>query len=405
MLFFRNSVFFLLLAIITNTIQAKPFTYAYKTEVNSNNEQVFELPPQLEQLAKVCYPHLNNSLFFNTKFIQNPKEVRQWHRDRLGAQFFSVTTQDDVIIHCTFFDRNSDHAILIGPGFTNNREIMSPLLAMFDHSDVVMFDFRGHGYDEDHPPSFWKSSISQYFFEADARVATIAKKEELDVLAVAKRVRQLKNNPNYKLYGVGVCYGALVFLKTAANFPHVFDKLVLDGCWLSLNSFIEKLKKDPRLICVPQEGGLKDNFIFKRKITQSALEFTATNILGFDLSDISLANIIEKNKKNLQKIPIMFFHGKDDLMVLRDEFELFWNALPTPNKVAIITSNPHVRNHFKQKELYALLCKLFFELPHQDFIQAVMRPSVASHHIVKNMQSQLTPFFTTMKHLDQWSTI
>jgi pimeloyl-ACP methyl ester carboxylesterase len=382
--------FFLLFLIINTANQAipQPITYAYQTEVNVNNEEDFELPPQLEALAQTCYSHLNSSLFFNTKFIQHPQEVRQWHKERLNGQCFTVTTRDGFQISGTFFDRHSDHVIIIGPGFTNNRELMAPFVAMFEDADIVLFDFRGHGYGEK-PISFFSSSLSMYFFEADAHKTTIGKKEELDVLAIISHIKKIKNNPNYKIYGLGICFGAFVFLKTAALYPNTFDKLVLDGCWLSLRLFIEKIKKDPRLICVPQEGGWEKNWFFRRKLTQKALEPLARYLFGFDLAEVSLVDILEKNKTNLQQLDVLFFQGKNDLVVLRNEFEQFWNALPTQKKTAIITSNPHVKNHWKQKELYALLCRLFFELPQPNFIAALKSPTIVCKQIINALQNKL----------------
>ena len=46
-----------------------------------------------------------------------------------------------------------------------------------------------------------------------------------------------------------------------------------------------------------------------------------------------------------------------------------WNATATKKKAAIVTSNPHVWNHLKQKELYKLLIyDLFLQLPYEEFI-------------------------------------
>ncbi len=378
----------------TSTAKYQPITYGYKTEINDNNEYDFELPSQLEDLAKKLYPQLNSSLFFNTTFIQQAKNVRQWHTNRLNGQIFNAITQDGVAIPCTFFDRNSDHLIVIGPGFTNNRELMSPFLSMFEDADVVLFDFRGHGY-EAAPTPFFGTSLSKHLFGADANQLTFGKKEELDVLAVVSHIKKLKPNPEYKTYGIGACYGAFVFLKTAARYPNLFNKLVLDGCWLSLGVFLEKLKKDPRLICVPQEGGWANSWLINNPLTQGSLEPLARHVFHFDLSDISIIDVIEANKKNLQNLDVLFFQGKNDLVVLRNEFEQFWHALPTKHKTAIITSNPHIKNHWKQKELYALSCDLFFDLPHQAFIDAMRTPPIACQHMITKIQGKLGPFLTT----------
>ena len=95
--------------------------------------------------------------------------------------------------------------------------------------------------------------------------------------------------------------------------------------------------------------------------------FIASDILGLPLDGPS----IQQFTKDLQEIPILLIHGKDDLMVLREEFESIWHALPIKNKTALVTSNPHVRNHIKQKEMYKLVCDLFFELDQDCFISCL----------------------------------
>ena len=72
-----------------------------------------------------------------------------------------------------------------------------------------------------------------------------------------------------------------------------------------------------------------------------------------------------------EHLKVLFFHGKDDLMISRHEFEIMWTTAPVKEKTAIITSNPHVWNHLKQKEFYKLTCDLFLNLPHSEFVDCL----------------------------------
>ncbi len=338
--------------------QGIPWKYSGNLEVTLGNDAYFEMPKTVESCAKVCYKSLNSSQLFNTSFIRNPNAVRQWHETRLGGKFFATKTVDDTTIHGTFFDRKSDTLLVIGPGFTNNRELLSPFIDMFADYDIALMDFRGHNYVKPTLTDIesWPLCPSKVFFGADADDVTFGKREELDVYAV---VDYCKKHKTYKkICGLGVCYGAFIFLKTAALRPDCFDKLILDGCWLSLRRVIDKLKKDLRMICVPQEGGWSNHWLLKREWAQDFVEWLTVNFMGFDLGDISL---LDYTKLFNNKLSILFFYGKDDLMVTRQEFETLWNSIKIPQKSVIITSNPHVRNHWKQKELYTLIGKLFLE--------------------------------------------
>ena len=127
---------------------------------------------------------------------------------------------------------------------------MSPFVAMFPDYDVVIFDFRGHGY---RPFSItdtetWPLSLTKVGFGIDGSLVTFGLNEDKDVFAVVdgfKALKQCHYGKAYKnVFGLGVCYGALIFLKTLSVYPGIFDKLVLDGCWLSLPLYIDKVTAD-----------------------------------------------------------------------------------------------------------------------------------------------------------------
>src|SRR5580692_12011893 len=128
--------------------QSVQFSYNYQSEIVINNEPGFELSPNIEKFAKHMHKNLNKSLFFQADFIGDSKKVRSHHLKkkhdpREVGQLFEITTEDGVVISCTFFDRGSDTLLVVGGGFTNSREKMTPFIDMFD-CDIVLFDFRGH---------------------------------------------------------------------------------------------------------------------------------------------------------------------------------------------------------------------------------------------------------------------
>ena len=435
--------FFLLLSIcffslVTTSLVAqddiKPITYTrnenfiydYQTAIIHNGQPGFKLDDRVEQIAKIVNRDLDQSMCFNTDFVRDVHKVRKYHvskkksRKENIASLHWVTTADKVKLGCTYFNRNSSTLLIVAGGFGNEREMMTPFVDMFPDYDVVLMDWRGHGFN---PEELVLNPVKRYFSIAPSDV-TFGEKEHLDAFAVVEGFRRLKKANNEgtgysHVYGLGVCYGAFVFAKTAAlterlhdglpewryayldpvrkfssqtpaekelakldkklkaaNYKEIyehglFDKLILDGCWLSLPLFVEKIKNDFATLVNPQTGGLSKHWFFSTQGAKKALNFIASNIVG--LKHESNINLLDY-ASTLTKTPLLFFFGKDDYMIRRHEFETLYNAIPASEKTVVLTSNYHVRNHFKQKELYKLTSDLFLRFSHDEFLDYLKSP-------------------------------
>lgn len=354
------------------------FSYKYPTEVVIGDEPGFPLSSIFELEAKKRYKDLNDSLFFKTSFVRDVPAVREFHTDSRNpdrGELISIQTVDGIEIKCTFFDRGSDTLIVVGPGFTNEREIMTPFVKMFSNYNVVIFDFRGHGYEPStwYNPMTWHSwSVTKNTFGMDSYLAKLGEVEERDVAAV---VTEFKTRKTYKnVFGVSVCYGSFIFLKAQALYPGLFDRIVVDGTWNSVGDIVEKIRHDLKLLCKPQTGGWKEYWISRQPWFQSSLIWAARNIFALNMDhDVRLVDYLPL----IEETPILFFYGKDDLLVYRDEFEELWNSLNSPYRATIVTSNPHVVNHYKQKEVYKAICESFFTTNSLDeFKSALLEPLV-----------------------------
>ncbi|MBD3231579.1 hypothetical protein GF322_02840 [Candidatus Dependentiae bacterium] len=366
-----------------------PFTYKYETEVaycsyqNTPNgiseiSGSFELPESINIFAKDENKNLNDSIFFNTKFIRNPKLVRNHYLSKdipvhQQGKIISVKTEDDINLNCTFFDRGSSSKklLIVGGGFTNEREIMIPFVEIFSQEyDIVLMEYRGHGYNtfDLFNPLSWFESPTKYIFGADLNTVRLGVVEEKDVFAVVNKFKKMKKYD--KVIGLGVCYSALIFIKAEVVWQqqHKGERLfkngiIADGCWLSLQNFVEKIAQDPKRIVVPQYGGWNQNWLVKKPWFKDWITWLGQKLFYTKFNEVSILDYLPK----LKNIPLLFFYGKNDLVINRFEFETIWNAAKTL-KVAVITSNPHVINHIKQKELYKLICEKFIEMSYSDFI-------------------------------------
>lgn len=372
----KKIIIFLTTLNIFCILQPKAFNYEYKTEIRSySKNESFELPKEVNNFAKKINAPLNNSMFFDVPFLLNSKRIREYllqpkfYKPDVGKIIF-VETEDSNTVECMYFNRNSDKILFVGGGFTNAKELMAPFIHMFPNYDIVIFDYRGHGIHNGKylNPTTWRINPFHRIFKVNTKKTKLGEEEEKDITAV---VNHFKNAKKYEqVYGLGICYSALIFIKAQSiwqktNNEKLFDKIILDGCWLSLKDFITKLSQDLKLLCSPQYGGWKKNWLNKKNWFQKYFLKLANIIFNVDIDKVS----IEPYLNNID-IPILYFYGKDDLVVSRNEFEKIWNQLNT-EKTAIITSNPHVRNHIKEKEFYKLACDLFLELPHEEFISCL----------------------------------
>lgn len=354
-----------------------PFTYAHDTEFyNKEIGHAIPLHPLLEKLAHDAHGHLNNSFFYkDLGLLKNPLKVRQQQlkkrknsKERVST--FKVTTRDGEKIEGTYFDRDSDNLIVIGAGFTNNREQMAPFGDMFTDSDVVFFDYRGHGAIEEAllKPQTWKGTF-QRLFGIDRTKVKLGLTEELDVLAVVNHMRRQKNYT--QVTGLGICYSAMIFIKAAALYPHLFDKLICDGTWLSLGHATNALSADLKMICSPQRGGAANWFVSKNDWFRKNMLTLAQKLFGIEFNTLSVLDYAP----NLPDIPMLFIHGKDDIFISRKQFETIWHATNVTHKTAMLTSHEHVWNHLKGKELYKEICELFMHKTHEQFSQILVDPT------------------------------
>jgi pimeloyl-ACP methyl ester carboxylesterase len=349
------------------TLGAHQHAYEHKTALVfgdlADPSRTMLVPDAVEQYARQTYASLNEGHHFNTKFIANSAAVREYYTDpktpaKYQGKRVYVTREDGRHVRATYLDRGSKKVIVVFPGFTNDGEKMWPFGHMFDEYDVVIMDFSGHGYEPvswRRPSSWFTFDLARNTFGMDSRESTLGETEDLDVKAIVQGLRDFGRYD--AVYGVSLCFGSFACLKAQALNPGLFDKIVVDGCWNSLPELLVKFRKDAKLLCKPQTGGFSEYWASKQVWIQEILMVLAKRVWGLNIDH---RVFLHEYLPLIVDTPVLFWYGKDDLVVYRREFERMFPALATPNKIAVITSNPHVINHLKQKELYKLICETFF---------------------------------------------
>lgn len=375
-------------------IQEKsPFTYEYGTEIyTARLGHSMPLPEGFQKISHYAHRDLKNAFYFQhvQQLKQNPNRVRDYHlKARPGIEpgaLVSTTTLDGKTIEGTFFDRGSSVLMVIGSGFTNAREELTMFVDMFQEYDLLFFDFRGHGITQEKllSPRTWKHPIKR-LFGIDPRETRLGLREDLDVLAITTEMKKKKRYAT--TIGLGICFSATIFLKTEALYPGTFDKLILDGTWRSLGDTTQRLSRDLALLASPQRGGFQNKWFCKNPAARRTILWIAENLFGLEFNTLSALDYAPR----LTDIPVLMWHSKDDKLVSRTEFESVWNSIPSRTKTAVITSNPHVWNHLKQKEDYKEICDLFVTQSHDAFTHLISNPAALAMHKTREINGVLAP--------------
>lgn len=369
-----------------------PFSLVHQTEIYNSFLGSMAIPKATEDLVRQLHSHLNNSMYYrDTKILGNPEKVRKYQLKQIrgvksSGQLVDAQTSDGHTIHGTLLNRGSKKLLVCGGGFTNAREVGAPLGDLFDSYDVLFFDYRGHGSQTSHPlrPRTWKS-LSKRLLGIDRKHVSLGAHEDRDVHAIVSKVKSMKKYD--QVIGLGLCYSGLIFTKTAALHPDLFDKLILNGCWFSLQHAVEILARDPGLLARPQvHSRLARNWLVRQRWFQRGVLAFAQRFFDVEFATVSILDYAPSLKEDLE---VLFLHGKDDVLIPMDYFEILWHATPCRKKTAIITSNEHIWDHLRQKEFYKEAVERFIDNSYEQFSHLLVNPEALVDYKAAQLQQKL----------------
>lgn len=327
------------------------------------------LGPQFLKSAYECNLELkrSDSECFDPAVIKNPQKAFQ-KLFQHGGESFTVSSDSLPDIHCTFFNRNSDTLLILGTGFPVQRERMLPFVKLFASYDLLLFDYRGVGFDHHINVSYllpwkWQGLLSWEIRGMDFYTSGIGTLEEDDVIAVVDACKQRKS---YKqVFGLGLCFSSYVFAKAATKRTDLFSKLIFDGSWPSLERVVKSIIKDPSLLCTVENPHSPMPFVTNSQTFQKCMLKLVEWLTWLNLHTLPLSYYLS----NL-RCPILFIQCTNDCYCNAEEFAELWNSVKMP-KAVIFTGNLHGRNHVWQSESYKKITTLFLDQPFEDFIKSM----------------------------------
>lgn len=287
------------------------------------------------------------------------KAYRPYAHTSEKPEALTLKTKGGIPFEAHFFDRKSSIVLILGQGFPGDKSAMAHLARFFPDYDIITFDYRWNTL----LPlltrvSTWLHPLSTFIYQ-----------EEEEIFAVA---HFLENHKKYKQkICLGHCYSNFHFVQAQVNAhkagKRLFDKLILDSCWLSLYAFAETISLDPWLPLNPQDGGAP-SFI-KTLLASCLIRVPLLGILRLLIPSVS----IEEYLSDLTDTPLLFIHGQDDRLVSLDHFEILWNAASKTPKAAFITPHKHSDNAYSCP-FYRSLCECFIRSPTVDaFVEEIAR--------------------------------
>lgn len=326
-------------------------------------EKGIELNNNFILAAQDNFSNQDWSKYFDTKVLKNPNSRKKLLDDE-NPKKVEFSTADNIKINGYFIDRGANKAILIGQGFLASCEKLIPFFKIFPEYDLLIIDYR-----------WYKSFKFPNYITADPLDKYIYQAKE-DVIAA---VKFLRNNKQYEtITGIGICYSGLIYAIAQAevfcqgNKSLLFDKLIIDSGYYSTAEIAYATIKDPKLCCDNKHGGCPPliKSILSNELISRALKYLGNFCLGKKFERLSM----EKYLPMIEKTPIMFIHGKKDLLIPYRQFEKMYNSAFNTSRCALITENEHTINHIKSKEAYSYLGKMFIEASSiQDFSKFIMK--------------------------------
>jgi pimeloyl-ACP methyl ester carboxylesterase len=317
-------------------------------------------PSMLEaKNASYKFDDWDSSNYFNNKWLRQYDRVAiQMKKD--GFESGTFKTQDNKIIQYLYREKpENTHTIIACAGWLPGRkEAMASFSKIFNNSNILLFDARGHGGSDGH----WLSDIRHYGCT-----------EYKDIIAAIQFVHQRNSTP---LFLLGVCAGAfhaaraLIKLEKYEQITkYNIHGLIFDSGWGSVvntsysatNGFIEekitKLFKRILLLKTPHKYADKILTCI-RKIPSDLFYHLYTLIIKPMLMQHEKKTNIFDTIATIS-VPIFFIHAIDD----RYTSIIYAKALAdrAQKKTCWWIQNPskHSCNHIKYKHTYRLMCQEF----------------------------------------------
>lgn len=319
----------LLLSIILHYVVDTPLSASFFLQSDQSEEMVCLFKQADDQNT------LNKSSHYDSLGVLKPSTYKS---------DYLLKTPLGISVPVTFYDRGSKDLLIFGQGFPGRRESGENIAHLFYNYDVVLFDYRwSRMVNFCVQPSTLLHPIEKFLLEEDEEVRTVT--------------RFITSKKEYaQVIGLAQCYSCFTFAKAQYQEQcagsSLFTKLIFDSCWYSFYDFGEQILKDPLLLLSPQGGGTPHEIktILNLTVAQALFQCVMRTVVPNASIDYYLSN--------LERMPFLFIHGTQDLLVpFTTVFPKIWNSV-SGRKACFITPRTHSKS-VEDALLYHFMCDTF----------------------------------------------
>lgn len=337
-MFFKKNLIYAMLFSVLQISSA----YCYQNDfflITHNNK---EFPIELQQLESLKYAYPNLYQRYNNNDSLTSEEKTSLRAESLlqnGALKVALPTACGKVIEGYFFDRGKKTVLVTGPGLWKNAESLAYFANWFVDYDLFILDPR------------WEDTNTFLYkmFKKPTKSAILEKVLELmsvqveDVTAVLKWLNSYKNYE--QKYAKGICYSSWMFIATQqkhqfSNPDLTFDKMILNSCGLSIESFIDNIIQNSQEALGTSPDAVHPGFI-KKILETNVVIVNLMKLAKMFTPDFSITEYLSK----ITNTPLLFIHGQNDqLITYEDRFKTLWSSAQITHKAAFITPFDHAAN-------------------------------------------------------------
>lgn len=326
--------YFLIILITTHNLLLPQYTHlqeAFSITMDNTNANTKNLSSFIKKKPLPTIEHVT---------LQVPEAADKKHYiERKGILTHYTTAQATVILCHGFMCDKYDTGIL--------RQLFPKGVY-----NVFIFDFRAHG----------EASQNQW--------CTFGKNESQEVITAGIFVKNhpmLKNKP---VFAYGFSMGAVAAIEAQAQYPNLFNAMILDCPFSSSENIIKKGLENAKIRFLGYEFGVPGRQLLQKyafnPYIQSLVKYTLKCISNFDSKNINTIIYPLYPVETIKKVtvPCFFIHCRHDEKISTDEAKTVYQNAKGFKRLWITNGRRHYDSLFYNPEKYRLQVR--------DFLQKVL---------------------------------
>lgn len=246
---------------------------------------------------------------------------------------------------------NAQATIVLCHGFMCDKYDTGILRQLFPKGtfNVFTFDFRAHG----------EASHNQW--------CTFGKNESLEVIAAGTFIKNHPTLKNKPLFVYGFSMGAVAAIEAQAQYPSLFNGMILDCPFSSSENVIKKALSNAKISILGYEFSLPGKNLLQQyafnPYVQTLVKYTLKCIANLDSKDINTIIYPLYPVETIKKVsvPCFFIHCRHDEKISTEDAKAVYNNAQGYKRLWITNGRRHYDSLFFNPEKYRFQVRQFLQ--------------------------------------------